>query len=114
MIEYYAAENFGEMFIGAGIFIILVTFAIYFIKKFAPSYSYSYRKYLTNLYVCGRIKQLAEKDKVNLTEIDLEVTKYIKQNNKQRIRDLDDKIEQDLINSLDKESESKKSIEKKE
>ena len=42
---------------------------------FEPS-SYKYRKHLTNLYVAGRIKQEAEKDNVNLIEMEKDFSKF--------------------------------------
>ena len=99
--EYYAAPDLGSLFVGLGVFVFIVVLACWWSRTYSSSKSQCYRKYLTNLYVSGRILQEAKKDDVNMEEVEKDFLKYHKLSNKGRIRDLDDKIEQELMDKID-------------
>ena len=107
MSEFFAGAGLAGLFIfficaGMGFLLVL--------KAYLPGYSYHYRKYLVNLYIAGKIKQLADKDNVNLNELMVDLEKYVSLGSRKRIRDLDDKIEQELMKKIEDESnENKKS-----
>jgi hypothetical protein len=67
--------------------------------------AYTYRKFITSLFVAGKVRQIADKEKVNL---DKEYINYLKweKNNKNRLssKDLDDAIERQLNEKLEKEA----------
>ena len=69
-----------------------------------------YRKDLTNLYVAGRIRQIAEKDNINISD-EYEVFKKYLKKNKMEDWDLDVSIEEEL---KDKIGEEKKEVKVKE
>lgn len=79
--------------VAAGIFLCLLALIVLILV--IPRKSYSYRKVLTDLYVAGRIRQLATEDKIDLTIENELFKKYCK---KQRIeeQELDKTIEEDL------------------
>ncbi|MCH7519551.1 MAG: hypothetical protein IH964_11075 [Candidatus Dadabacteria bacterium] len=87
---------------------LTITFIWAILKIVGVSSSKYYRKYLTNLYVAGRIRQMADKSKVDLDKEEKEFIKYESYSNKSRIRDLDDKIEADLMEEVEKDLNSKK------
>lgn len=96
----------GIVFVGLAYLIAAIILTYVFAKILLiygiPTKSKAYRKYLTNLYVAGRIRQLAEEDKIDLIKEDLNCLKYVAVSEKSRIKELDDKIESELINKVDK------------
>jgi len=88
MYEALAIEQ-----IGIAVFFVILSFLL--LAVFIPRRSYTYRKVLTDLYVAGRIRQLATEDKIDLTIENELFKKYCK---KQRIeeQDLDNTIEEDM------------------
>jgi hypothetical protein len=108
MSEAYLIGELGDgimgIFIGIGICIFLIFFSkmIYnLVSKDFPTKSQRYRKYLTNLYVAGRIKQEAEKDKVDLEKEDKLCMQFVENQSR---KDLDDKIEQELAKKINNEN----------
>ena len=93
---------------GIGLIFLSISFLILIVKVLVKPKSYTYRKYLTNLYVAGRIRQMSEKSKVDLNEEELKFLKYEKLSKEDRMRDLDDQIEIDLMNEMGESSEEKK------
>lgn len=78
--------------------LILVGFLIYYFMKilnFAFPKSLEYRKNLVNLYVAGKIKQMAKKDSIDLDVEALEFRKY-ELEQKLKLKDLDSAIEEKL------------------
>lgn len=112
--EYYAAPDLGSLFVGLGVFVLLVVFACWWSRTYNYSKSKCYRKYLANLYVSGRILQEAKKDSVNIDEVEKNFLKYEKLSNKRRIMDLDDKIEQELMDKIENSKSTSNKKEKKE
>lgn len=94
MYEYsYALASLFSLFI---IFIIAL-FGIGLIdRSLFGSKSHKYRKLLTNMYVVGKLKQIAKKDNVDLI---MELKDYSKTIlNK---KEFDDKIEEQLVEELE-------------
>lgn len=79
--------------VGVAVFLVVVSFIG--LALVIPRRSYNYRKVLTDLYVAGRIRQLATEDKIDLAIENELFKKYCK---KQRIeeQDLDSTIAEDL------------------
>ena len=88
MYEALAIEQ-----IGIAVFFVILSFLL--LAVFIPRRSYTYRKVLADLYIAGRIRQLATEDKIDLTIENELFKKYCK---KQRIeeQDLDNTIEEDM------------------
>lgn len=92
---------YSSFFIGiAMVFIYFISF--HFLDKWLiGSKTYQYRKGLVDMYVSGKIRQLAKSSNVNLIE---ELKIYKKFTSK---KDLDDKIEQELQDKVESKKESK-------
>ena len=71
--------------------------------------SLNYRKVMANMFVVGRIKQLAKDKDINLAEEFEDYKRFMK---KSRLQDVDDSIEQDLIDEVG-EQKAEKDIKKK-
>jgi len=68
---------------------------------FGPSKSKTYRQDLSNMYVAGKIRQIAEKDEINLSE---EFSRFAKmtKHSKIDIQSLDSTIERELQEKIAK------------
>lgn len=99
--------NEGVIIAQVGVAIFLAALAIVALVIVIPRKSYSYRKVLTDLYVAGRIRQLAFEDKIDLTIENETFKKYCK---KQRIeeQDLDSTIAEDLQERITDKAEKPK------
>lgn len=109
----YEAVDVGSAFVGMGIFVLFVVVAGIFLRSFSNRKSYDYRKYLTNLYISAKVRELAKKESLDLVTEEKNFLKYDKFNNKHRIRDLDDKIEQELMDKIEDKKQTKESKEEK-
>ena len=94
--------NFGSVFIGMGVAIFIIFAAFFFFPPGNPAKSKHYRKYIVNLYVAGRVRQLAKKDNVDLKEEEKRFLKYESFGDKKRINDLDEQIEAELMKKVEK------------
>jgi len=103
--NFIGGLGLGIFFIISGIILIILTLTL--IQMANGSISKRYRKYLTNLYVAGRIRQLADKDQVDLKKEEKEVLKYESLSSKKVIKDLDDKIEAELVKEVEKYDKEK-------
>lgn len=94
MTGYYEAQIFSSLSL---LLIFVVLFLIVMIV-FSTRRSKAYRRETADLYVAGRIKQLAQKDGIDLAK-ELEDFKRWSKNRKIESRDynLDDTIEEELI-----------------
>ena len=90
------------IFLALAIVIIYMT-AFWFLDKIINgSRSYQYRKTLVDMYVVAKMKEVAKKENINLSK---ELKSY-----KKAVRgkkDLDEKIEQELIEKVEEKKESK-------
>jgi len=94
----------GEI-VGITVYVLLFLFGVMLIT---PSRTRRYRKELSDLYVAGRIKQIAKKDNIDLDE---ELKSYRLYRKKRNIEssNLDNTIEEDLQDKIvDEESKEKK------
>ena len=105
MVYYDAASSFAVGMLGLlaviALFIILLAFLF---KAVRGSYSLQYRKQLVNLFVAGKVRQLADKEKVDLKVEELNCDKYVAKLtklNSRKVRDLDDKIEVELMKQIE-------------
>lgn len=89
--------------VGLAFFILALTVVLAVMSSIIRQRSYYYRKYLVNMYVAGRIKQLAEKEKVDITEQEKNFLKYDKLSTSRRIKDLDQRIEDELSDKIESE-----------
>ena len=99
----------GTEFISLGMMFVLIAFAATFIILLSwikPRKTQHYRKELTDLYVAGKIRQYADKDKINLDK-EYESFKIWNKKRKSEERDsnrsLDYNIESQMIDNLDEE-----------
>lgn len=79
----------------------------YFLFKF-DSRTKGYRKDLTNFYVAGKIRQIADKNGINISDEYEMYKKFLKKKNMEDW-DLDESIEEDL---KDQVAEKKKEVKK--
>ncbi len=88
---------------------MIVVFSLFKLGEFVivGTKSNQHRKMLTNLYVAGKIRQIAKKDDIDLDEELKEMLKTIKESRKYTLP-LDVTIEEDLQEKIIKEAESKK------
>ncbi len=85
------------------IVVISLGFAFFVAHIFPrPLKSYLYRKTLSNLFVAGKVKQLAEKHDINLVEEYDSFQNFLKES-RLKSQDLDDSIEEELQSSLNDE-----------
>ena len=99
--------------LAAGIFLFYMSIALAIIiaavELIPRRKTQNYRKELTDLYVAGKIRQYADKDKINL---DKEYAAYKIWNKKRKseeraTRDLDYNIESQMIDNLNEDQEKK-------
>jgi len=89
---YCEASAMGSMMIGlGGLFVLLILI----LALFNVSKSKRYRKTLADLYVAGKIKQIAGKENINLTEEFKAFRQYVKKF-KIDVEALDNTIEREL------------------
>jgi hypothetical protein len=83
-----------EYFILSGIASLIIAIAVLLgiCSLVLKSRSYRYRKYLVNLFIAGKVRQIAEKQKVNIQKEEENFLYYLKKSD-DRIKDLDDRIE---------------------
>lgn len=105
---YSPGIGLGTAFIGMGVFIFFIVICFNLMRLCLGSKSHQYRKYLTNLFVSAKIRELSKKHNVDLNAEELELIKYLALNNKDRMRDLDDKIEAELLEEINNPKETKK------
>ena len=98
--------------VGAG-FLILAFWVVCFLSRAGTNReSYDYRKYLADLYIAGKIRQLADTDKIDLVAEEYLFWRTEAKMNSKKARDLDEKIEINLMDRVsdtyDKETKKKK------
>jgi len=95
---------------GLGMLVLLIVAAAIIFERHKSSnpQSKSYRKYLTNMYVSAKVRSLASKDDLNLTDEEKNFTEYIALSNKEMITSLDEKIEADLMERVEDKKGDKK------
>jgi len=93
----------GSMFLNIGFFIFFVVLTISIAELIKKRKTKEYREQISDLYVAGRIRQLADKDKIDL---DKEYIHYKKWISKRVVAEkmLDNAIEHQLKNRLMEES----------
>jgi len=105
---YTAGAGFAAF--GMMIFLVALAFGIIgLVCALEPRKTQKYRKELTDLYVAGKIRQYAEKDKVDINK---EYAAYKLWNKKRKseeraTRDIDYNIESHMIDNLNEEQEKK-------
>lgn len=94
-VEYSFAD------IGAGFFMVVlgIIFLVGFMACIDQRKTQKYRKELTDLYVAGRIRQIAEKDKIDLNA-EYETYKKWRRLRRREDKDLDNAIEDELIEKI--------------
>ncbi len=98
----------GQLLAGGAIFILAAVSALALAAILDKSKSYYYRKYLTNMYVAGRIRQMADKDKLDLTKEEEAFLKYDSLSKRRRLYDLDRMIEEELAERISEDTKAKK------
>jgi len=93
-------ETYGYDPLGSIVVLVVIATILYFIFCGKSSRrTKDYRRALTDLYVAGRIRQVATKDEINLSD---EYEMYKQFSKKQRMEDwdLDNTIEEELKNKV--------------
>ena len=86
------------------LFLVFIGFAV--IERVTPSKSKAYRQSLADMYIVGKIKQIAEKDNINISEEFLEFAKITK-NKKIDFEALDLTIERELQEKISEDKKDK-------
>lgn len=82
------------VFVGLGLFALMISYVLKDRK------SKDYRKIFVDMFVVGRIKQLAKEHNINLND-ELKAYHKFKKTNRNKLLELDDKIEEDTIERID-------------
>lgn len=103
-IQYYASPDVGGIFAG----IAMVILVIGLISWISPSKSKSrrYRETMVDLYVVGKIRQYADKDKIDLKE-ELRLLLQDIKDRKRYSQDIDHAIEDELKEDIVKSRDTK-------
>ncbi len=87
--------GWGELI--SGIAVLAFVFCIIgILNAFQHAKSFSYRKYITNLFVAGKIRQYADLEHVDLVKETTEYLKFFKSEKIKNRKDLDAEIEDQL------------------
>ena len=100
--------SLGLMFMYFAMAIVIVYVVM---KTLSTRRTQDYRKELTDMYVAGRIRQLAEQNKVDL-DIEYEAFKKWRKLRRRERQDIDEAIESELKEKLEEKLEEKKIKEK--
>lgn len=90
-----------EVILYLAVAFVYVIVGLLILSAFTPRKTERYRKYLMDLYVSGRIKQLAKKDGVELDKEAKDFKYYLKFAEKYKSKDLDDRIESELMQKVE-------------
>ena len=93
---------FADLGIGLFFMILAIIFLVGALEYLPLRRTQKYRKELTDLYVAGKIKQLAEKDGINL-EAQYELFKKWQRLRKREDKELDNAIEEDIKEKIGEE-----------
>lgn len=101
----------GELLVGAGAFILFVFIAFAIGDTLLNSKSQKYRKYLTDMYVAAKVRDLSKEDGLDLDIEQINFKRYARKLSNEE-KDLDKTIEEDLKERVgetyEKEKKSKK------
>ena len=87
---------YGEMFIiNLIVLAVVVVFLMILLETIMPSKTKTYRRDLSNMYVVGKIKQIADKEGINLIDEFAEFAKVTK-NKKIDFESIDNTIEREM------------------
>ncbi len=102
--EFFALLlGLGWAFIGGA----LLLYGVSYCKKYQSTRSADYKKYLTNMYVAAKVRALAKKDDLDLKEEEKKFAEFVALSDKERITTLDEKIEAELMERVEKEKKKK-------
>ncbi len=93
----------GWAFIGGS----LLFYGASYYKKYQTTKSTGYKKYLTNMYVAAKVRDLAKKDNLDIEKEEKQFTEFVSLSDKERITTLDEKIEAELMERVTKEKDKK-------
>jgi len=102
-----AVLEVGQMFIGVGLMIFFIAMSMLIYETLGLRKSTVYRKNLSDLYVAAKIRQIADKDSVDLNEENENFKKWSK---KQRMSgvELDAIVEMELQEKITESKKEKK------
>jgi len=98
----------GSLMVGLGIFIMMLVLSLAFSEFIQERKSHKYRKTITDLYIAGLVRKKAKEDSVDLESEYKEFMKWESMANKDRIKAIDDRIEQSIETDIESKSEKKK------
>lgn len=79
--------------------LILVFFII---ARFTPTKSKQYRKYVANMLVANKIRDIAKKENLNLENEELAYDSWVRKYRVKILREVDDKVEEQYNSEIDK------------
>ncbi len=82
--------------------IVLALLFIWLVGYYKPTRSQNYRRRITDLYVAGMIRKFALKDEVDMEQEEKNFLIQSKASDKKQLEDLDDKLEYDLADRIEK------------
>jgi hypothetical protein len=103
---FLGATIAGIAWVLIGLACLIGAFAIYD-YLISQRKGHGYRKFVTNLYISGKIRDIADKDSVDLKKEYLEYLKFNKLNSDRRRKELDEEIEEALAEKTTKSIHSK-------
>jgi len=106
------AYESGSLLIGLGGFVLFAGITFILLELFSSSRTQKYRENLTDIYVAGRVRQLAEKDKIDLQKEAVNCKHYLRYLDSKE-KNLDQVIEQDLKERANSTYENQASSNKK-
>jgi len=92
VIETIIAYNLVSLVLG---FVVIIVLALVVMNIFSPRKSQIYRKLLTDMYVAGKIKKLANKEDINLADEEKNFNLWSKKRRLEYL-DLDKAIEEEM------------------
>jgi len=102
-----AGLEIGQMCMGIGVAVFIMILSVFFYETLSLRKSTIYRKNLADLYVAAKIRQIADKDNVDLNEENENFKKWSK---KQRMSgvELDTSVEMELQEKVTEPKKEKK------
>lgn len=102
-MEYIYSAEYGAI-MGISMFLTLVVLLGIGLSYLSNrNRGYPYRRFLTNLFVAGKVRQLAEAEKVDLEKEYLKFLEFDKLHNEKYRRDIDAEIEDKVASKIEEE-----------
>lgn len=98
----------GDVIIAAGVVFAIFAFVAIIEKSTRTRESKNYRRFLSDMFVSAKIRELAKDESLNLEQEEESFKKYMKkEKRKTENYNIDDAVEEDLIDKVGKETVKK-------